>query len=370
MKAENSNAFKHWINAALVKRMSEALKKANFRFDAGSFSKVAKKLEPLELKARVTLLREALHAHLPQDYKKAVNVLLQSLASDTLKGFDLWPYTEFVQTYGLKHPEVSLKALYLLTKKFTAEFAVRPFLVENPTETYKQLLQWTTDPSEHVRRWTSEGTRPRLPWGLRLHAAIENPGQGLKILEKLKYDDALYVRKSVANHLNDISKDHPELVVTTLEKWKQNCPQKHLSHVTWIQRHALRTLIKKGHQGALAQFGVMPKPKVQLQKLKLEKKKLQINDHLEFEVHLKSTGTKPQQLEIDYIIDFIKSNGKHGAKVYKLKKLSLDADEEIKIRKRHSLKKITTMKYYAGEHRVKIQLNGEVVAIQSWIFDL
>lgn len=365
-KEKNSNAFKHQINSNLVDRIATSISQVYPEFDIKLFSQVKSTLPQLEMKSRVNEIQTALAEQLPKDFKVSSKILLQSVRLGNLNGFDLWPYTEFIQQHGLKYPSEAMQVLYQFTQRFTAEFAVRPFLVQEPNSIYKQLLNWTDDPNEHVRRWTSEGTRPRLPWGLKLKSAIKNPVMGLNILERLKYDQSIYVRKSVANHLNDISKDHPDLVIQTLKSWLKNSPREHANKIKWIQRRALRTLIKKGNKKALAIFGVLPKPKLNLSPLELNKKNFKIGDTLKFDFSVTSLGSKKQNLEIDYIINFLKSNGKLGPRIYKLKKITLNPGEKFHISKRHSLKKITTIKYYPGRHELKIQINGDVAFEKFW----
>ncbi len=365
-KKDNPDAFKHWFNEALVTRISNSLKKAYPAFNTRSFLKVVPKLAALEMKPRVHFIRDAMFAELPQDYLKALSILLKSAEVGNLKGFELWPYTEFIQHHGIKHVDESLEALYILTSKFTAEFAVRPFLVEHPKKTFARLKKWAGDENEHVRRWASEGTRPRLPWGMKLHASIVDPKPGLEILEKLKFDDSLYVRKSIANHLNDITKDHPDLVIATLKAWQKKVTAKDKAKLEWIQKQALRTLIKKGYKPALDVMGFGAKAEIKLGELKLNKKKFSEKDILVFELDLISNSAKPQVLAIDYIIHYQKANQKSSAKVFKLKVFELKPKEAFTLKKNHSLKPVTTRKHYAGLHRLEIQVNGKVLAAADW----
>lgn len=364
--ADNPSAFKHWINGDVVHKMSVALHSVFPSFDKKSFQKLTRKLAPLELKPRVLLIRDGLREHLPQEYPKALKILLQSLKQSSLSGFSLWPYTEFVQAYGLDHFEESMAALNQLTQKFTAEFAVRPFLVLHRERTFAHLLACTEDKNLHLRRWASEGSRPRLPWGVKLHDSISSPHRGLDILEKLKYDDELYVRKSVANHLNDITKDHPELVVKTLRNWQKNCPEIHREKIAWIQKQALRSLIKSGYKPALDLMGYGQEAKVKLGALKLNKRRFILNEKITFELSLTSTSPKTQKIAVDYIIHFQKANKKMSAKVFKLKVLELKAREICLLKKNHSLKPVTTRRHYSGLHKVEIQINGKVMATASW----
>lgn len=362
---ENPQAFKHWIGPALLKKLSKALTQAWPQFDQKRFMKLAPRLQSLELKPRVQLIRDELHAQLPKEFPVACQILLKSLKSGDLKGFDLWPYTEFVQTYGLDHPEISMGALKELTQVFTSEFAVRPFINKYPKQTLKYLLNCAKDPNVHLRRWASEGSRPRLPWGEKLNIVIQDPGLTLPILERLKYDEELYVRKSVSNHLNDFTKDHPDLVLKTLKEWKVNAPKKHLPKVDWIINRSLRSLIKAGHPKALKLIGVS-ESKIKVSPLRLKSKKLKLNDRMEFDFQLESTSSKPQKIVVDYVVHFKKSNGTNSAKVFKLKTFNLEPKAKIQIEKSHHLKKVTTRKHYPGEHLLAIQINGKTYGQLKW----
>lgn len=362
----SSSAFKNWIDASLLKRMADEIHQVYPNFNTKSFLKTAAMLEPLELKSRVQLVRSALHQHLPPDYETALSILLESLQRDKLSGFDLWPYTDFVQTYGLEHFDVSMLALRTLTQRFTSEFAVRPFLIRYPGRTLKLLSKWSQDPNPHVRRWTSEGTRPRLPWGERLDHFIKNPSANLKLLERLRFDPEIYVRKSVANHLNDIAKDHPDLVVKVLKEWLKECPPAHRDSLLWIRRHGLRTLIKNGHNGALELMGVPRNTEAKVQRLSLDKKSLKMGDSLRLSFQIVSSAKRQQKLIVDYVIHHMKANGQRSPKVFKLKTLNLEKGEIIEVVKTHRLKKISTRRYYSGVHLLEIQVNGKVLARTEW----
>jgi 3-methyladenine DNA glycosylase AlkC len=366
-KKENPTAFKHWINADVVNKLADALVSATPHFNHKEFRKVAHQLEPLELKARVKLLSEKLYQHLPQNFPQSVEALLKSLKKGNLKGFDLWPYTDFIQTYGLEHTKKSLDALYELTQHFTGEFAVRPFLKQHTHESLAYLLQCAQDANVHVRRWSSEGSRPRLPWGERLDHFISDPKLTLPILEILKYDPELYVRKSVANHLNDIAKDHPRLVIETLKKWQKESPSEHKEKINWIVRHALRTLIKKGDPLALKLMGVSTSAEIKISPVKLIKKSFKVGEPMSFEFEIQSKSSKKQKVIIDYIIHHQKAGGKTNPKVFKLKTLELKPKENRRIIKKHSLKPVTTRKYYPGMHQLEIQVNGKIYQKINWL---
>ena len=366
--AENENAFKNFINAGVVKKMGEAFHKAQPKFDTKAFNKLSDKLAPLELKARVLLLTAEIRRQLPDDFKKAAPIVKKVLNSGKLSGFQLWPVSEYISQFGVDDLDVSMDLMYIMTQSFTSEFAIRPFLLKHPEKTLKILESWIADENVHIRRWVSEGTRPILPWGGKIPAFIKKPAT-LHLLENLKYDEELYVRKSVSNHLNDISKNHPELLVKILKDWNKDAPEKHKAKIKWITKQALRTMIKKGHPGALGLMGVKHGAEVEVSKLKLNQKDYKLGDVLSFEFTLESKSKKSQDVIVDYLIGFIKSNGTRAHKVFKLKHITLKAGDKLVLKKNHSLKKITTMTFYQGEHEVQIQVNGKIMKKASWVFN-
>jgi 3-methyladenine DNA glycosylase AlkC len=364
--ANNPNAFKNWISPELLEKMARALSRVHPGFRERELVGISKKLGPLELKDRVRLVAATLRELLPPDYPAALAILLRAAESPDLKGFGLWPFTELVQSHGLQHFDESMRALHFLTQKFTAEFAVRPFLIRYPEETLALLSGFARDPSHHVRRWVSEGTRPRLPWGERLAALIADPTPSLRLLEELKYDPELYVRKSVANHLNDISKDHPALVVRTLARWIREAPAAEREKIAWIARSATRTLVKKGDEAALDLLGVARDAQVKARKLRLNQAAFRVDDTLELRFEIESESAGDQKLVIDYAIHFVRANGERGPKVFKLKTFMLGAGERVEITKRHPLRAITTRTYYPGEHLLEIQVNGRIRLRKAW----
>lgn len=360
--------MKNLINRSLLERMAGELCLVHPAFPKSEFLKLSSSLEGNELKARVLLVADGLKKHLPENYPKAVSILVKTMNNGKLSGFDLWPFSEYIGQFGLDHFDESLEAMTVLTQHFTAEFAVRPFFIKDQNKVLKFFARNVNHPNHHIRRWISEGSRPLLPWGERLPAFVIDPSPTIKLLEKLKYDDELYVRKSVANHINDISKHHPELVIQTLESWVKAAPEVHREKILWIKRHGLRTLIKKGNKDALRLMGVSGEAKIETGKIKLNQKIYHLNDRLEFQLEIRSTSKKSQRLVVDYLIDFQKSNGKKSSKVFKLKVLEIGAGEKVLIKKSHHLKKITTMKYYKGLHHLMIQVNGKILAQGSWHF--
>jgi 3-methyladenine DNA glycosylase AlkC len=358
---ENTNAFKLWINRGVLVKLAAEIGAVFPDFDQKRLIALSPKLDPLELKQRVRLIRDRLREQLPQDYLTALKILVESTQSRKLSGFALWPYTEFIQTYGLDHPNQSLAALCEVTELFTGEFAVRPYLKSETSSTLAFLSKCTKSKNTHVRRWASEGSRPRLPWGERLDVFIKNPYLTLPILENLKYDDELYVRKSVANHLNDITKDHPALVVKILKRWTNEARDEQIDKIRWIAHRSLRSLIKQGDARALAVIGVSTNAQIKVTDFSIGKKKFKVGDRIEIEFALHSLATKRQRIVVDYIVHFMKSNGAMAPKVFKLKTLELAPRAILKIEKRHHLKLISTRRFYPGAHAIEIQVNGIVV---------
>jgi 3-methyladenine DNA glycosylase AlkC len=367
---ENKNAFKNFINSSVISQIASEVKSEYPRFNNQEFEKIASELAPLELKQRVLRVTRELRAQLPDSYLVAIEILEKVMSKGKLKGFSLWPFSEFIGQFGLEHFDRSMQAMYVLTQHFTAEFAIRPFLLAEPSRVLVYFLKWTQDKNVHIRRWVSEGSRPLLPWGAKIPLFVKEPAHTLPLLEKLKFDEELYVRKSVANHLNDISKKNPSIVIEKIEVWEKSAPEKHQKKINWIKRQALRTLIKKGDKAALKLMGVSTQAKVCLEKLKINQKDYQLNDKLEFEFVLKSITNSKQKLVIDYKIHFVKANGTTSAKTFKLKTLEVDGLEKVVSKKSHSLRPITTMKYYPGKHQLSIQVNGKILASKDWNFRL
>ena len=358
--------MKDGLDVSALKRLARNLHRAHARFPHKAFVRDASQgLANLELKERVQHVIAVLAIHLPDDFERAVNILLKAAQDwdrgdpdDPLRGFAAWPVIDYVAVYGLQQPEIALPALRQLTGLFSAEFAIRPFITTYPKQTLKTLKEWTDDPDEHVRRLVSEGTRPKLPWASRLPEFERNPKPVLTLLEKLKDDPSEYVRRSVANNLNDIAKDHSDLVIEVCRRWlRKPTPQRE-----WIVRHATRTLVKAGHPGVWELLGYATTPQVQFERLQVQQQTFQLGDDLVFTGMLQSKANQSQRLVVDYAIHHMKANGQTKPKVFKLTTLSLAPGEQVKISKRHPFRQITTRQYYAGKHTVEVLVNGQSLA--------
>ena len=262
---------------------------------------------------------------------------------------------DFVAKYGLDYFDISMQALYQMTKRFTAEGAIRAFIQKYPDRTLTVLQQWAEDPNCHVRRLVSEGTRPRLPLAPRLRDFIRDPRPVLALLEQLKADPELMVRRSVANNLNDIAKDHPDLVVETLARWKQAADPA----TQWIAGHAARTLLKQGHMGALALLGYPAENNISVASFQLNQTSVRMGEDLVFAIEILSTTDAPQNLLIDYVVHHLKANGKLAPKVFKLAKKRLGPRAMLSLTKRHAFRPLSTRVYYPGRHALELQINGQ-----------
>lgn len=358
--------FKSAISPDLVRLTGELLARQIPIIDPKEFAApLLPQLPKLELKQRVGLVADALHATLPTDPDIRGSVLLAMLhpddsgnwnagsTADGLCGWGIWPLTIVVGQYGLGSTERALEVLKEMTKRGTSEFDVRPFIAADPKHALKLIAAWTDDPNHHVRRLVSEGTRPRLPWGMRLHAFISDPAPMLPILERLRDDPSEYVRRSVANHLNDISKDHPDLIAGITRAWLEDAD----ANRTKLLRHACRTLIKQGHPEALEAFGFHA-PGITEPVIGISTPLVRFGGSLEFDVLLHATSNRSQSLLLDYIIHHRKADGTQSPKVFKWTKLSLASGETRRLQRRHPIKPITTRRYYEGQHAVGLRING------------
>lgn len=368
MTDENPRAFKHAIDEAVVERYAAAL--AGPGFDASGFRRAALDgLSERELKDRVTHVADCLFRAFGGDFRVGLGRLLDMLAAseaapdDALAEMAFWPMAQFVEDHGLSHFDVAVPAMKQITRRFSCEFAVRPFLVHHPERMLAEMQAWARDPDVHVRRNASEGLRPRLPWGARLRAFVDDPGPVLEVLEILRDDPELYVRRSVANCLNDIAKDHPDRVMAVLERWNREPGE----HTAWITQRALRTLVKAGHPRALAILGFGP-PKVRIDDLRTDAGTYVVGDTAVLSFTLVSTTDTAQQLVVDYRVHFVKANGTRSPKVFKLTTLTLGPGERRELTRRQHLRPITTRRYHAGTHLVDVQVNG--VACEPVSFEL
>lgn len=358
--------FKHLISPALVGHIAAHLEPHVGRPTARRFrAKVLERIEGLEMKGRVQLIADILLDALPTEVRARHRVLGAMLHPDIGKGFDrasdergiagwgIWPLSLVVGQHGLDDFDGGLALLREMTRRSTAEFAIRYLLVADQPRALALIAPWVDDPDEDVRRLASEGTRPRLPWGLRLQSLVIDPHPTLPLLESLKDDPSAYVRRSVANHLNDIAKDHPELVVDVATLWMRDASKEREALV----RHACRTLVKAGHPGALALFGFAPAA-LDIGAPTLSATRVRMGETLEVAVDLRSTGNVRQKLAIDVVLHYRRANGALSPKVFKGAVVALGSGESVRFTRSHAFREVTTRRHYGGEQAVSLRING------------
>ena len=307
------------------------------------------------LKQRIRHVAVTVRSFLPADYLEALPIMRKA-ARDVESGWVGWVFNDFVEEYGVDHPDSSLPALEQFTKLASAEFAVRPFIQRYPERMAVQMLEWAANPDALVRRLATEGFRPRLPWGMGLPAVKQDPAPVIPVLELLRHDPSEDVRRSVANNLNDISKDHPELVVDLLGNWADDTPE-----MAALTKHALRTLLKQGHTGAMALLGFSATPEVRLAAVTIDPSVAPVGGHVHVEFAIESTAATPQLVMVDYAVTYQNASGTGSRKVFKGKVAELDRGESLVMKRKVSLQPMTTRRIFPGPHEVEIQVNGVVL---------
>jgi len=312
-----------------------------------------------ELKARVKLVANALYEGLPKSYDEAIAILIP-VSKQMSWGYFGVVFPQYIEEYGLSNWKTSMKAIEEFTQTSTGEFAIRHFIVQDEERAMKQMLAWSKSKNHHVRRLSSEGCRSRLPWGMRLHSFVKSADAILPILENLNDDSELYVRKSVANNLNDISKDHPEVAIAIAKRWKGKS-----ENTDWILAHGLRGLLKSGNKEALKIFGHHDAKGLSIENLQVDKKKLKIGDRLTFGFDVLNSNKKPVDARLEYAVHYIKSNGTSSAKVFQISKNTL-SNGALSFSRSQRFEDFTTRKHYPGEHILAIHINGEEKARVSF----
>ncbi|WP_321778409.1 DNA alkylation repair protein [Sulfurimonas sp.] len=312
-----------------------------------------------ELKERMRHISTTLGLFLPKDYERAIEILKKSfLQLNHAYRLENMIFQDFVEVYGLENFEISIDAMEFFTIESSSEFAIRKFILKYQDATIAQMLIWAKSDNFHVRRLASEGCRPRLPWAIALPKFKKEPFEVLQILDILKDDESEYVRKSVANNINDISKDNPQVVKKLASKWIGVN-----SNRDALLKHGCRTLLKSSDKEILNLFGFKSPDAVILGEFKLSKE-LKMGEELEFSFILNSQNNLGK-LRIEYILEFIRKNKKHNAKVFKISEGIFEKNEK-KVFKKHSFKPISTRVYYKGLHKLSIVINGEIFAKEEF----
>ncbi len=303
-------------------------------------------------------IAQILYIHLPKDYQTATGILVKLANrlehSEESMSFEYMFLPDYIEKNGLDQYEISIKAMEEITKFTSCEFAVRPFLLKYPDKMLSQLLQWSTHPHLMVRRLASEGTRPRLPWAMGVPYLKKDPSVLLPILENLKKDSSEIVRRSVANHVNDISKDHPNIAITLIKKWKGISKE-----TDWLVRHASRTLLKEGNLEIMKLFGFGSIKAIKLSDFHIHTPKVKIGSSLDFSFRITNTSPKDIKIRLEYGIYFMKANKSLSRKVFKISEKVYNGNSTTEIRRKQSFKIITTRKLHTGRHQVSLIINGK-----------
>jgi 3-methyladenine DNA glycosylase AlkC len=364
--------LKNYYGPDVPARIARMIKEVDSDFDEDAFlADALDGYQALELTPRAWQIAHALGRQLPQDYEQAIEILIASLGpkleAAELTGmdvFDYLPHVFFVAKFGVDHFDMSIRAQYELTQRFTAEYSIRVFLERYPQRTLARLREWALDSNVHVRRLVSEGTRPRLPWAPRLRGFQGDPRPVLELLDLLKDDPELLVRRSVANNLNDIGKDNPAALVETCRRWMRDATPER----SWLVRHALRSAVKRGEPEALEILGFVPVTGVRVREIHIAPPVVSIGESVTFSVELANEGSTTNQLLVELRVHFVKANGRPSPKVFALKELGLPPSRSARLRKTISLAQHTTRTHYPGQHRVEVVVNGR--ASRAAVFDV
>lgn len=355
-------ALKELIDEACLRRLAADLVREAPHADIEAFLDVAlKDLPTLSIMQRVHRIAESLHVALPGPYEDQLDVV-RRLGPRVRGAFVGMGLSDFVATYGRHDAAMSLAALKHLTAFGTSEFAIRHFLRQDLEGTLQAMADWSRDDNEHVRRLASEGCRPRLPWSFRLEALIVDPSPVAPILRQLNADASPYVRRSVANHLNDITKDHPDWVFEHIGTWPADQPA-----TAWIIRHGLRSLVKTGDPRALKALGAADTADVVVDKLSALPASVAIGGNVDIAFSLRSTSAHAQRLVVDYAVHYVKKNGLSSRKVFKLTALTLEAGATASLQTRRAVRNFTTRVHYPGRHQVDILVNGRTLGSTDFL---
>lgn len=356
------NLFKDVFNRDVITDFANRIQSAYQLFKRDEFIEACcDPLEHLSFLERSHHIRDTLYSYLPSEYPIAIDLLLSVLGPELENpgttdwtSFIVMPQTAYVSKYGSAYYELSMTALYEMTKRFSAENDLRTYIELNYTETMSILSEWTKDESPHVRRLVSEGTRPRLPLAGRIKRFQEDPTPVIKLLDLLVEDKSLYVRRSVANNINDIAKDNPEMAIDTLEKWSRIDD----SNVRWVIRHASRSLVKQGNTRMLTILGYKEEPTIHIKQFSIEESCYSIGDAIEFTVVIDNIGSLEEALMIDYVIHYVKANNRIIEKVFKMRKTIIKSKQSFTFTKIHYLRNTSGRQHYPGIHCVELIVNG------------
>lgn len=356
-RKEKPRLWKDHLSKDAVSVFSKCIKEAYPKFDQKKYTATVLSggFLKLELKERLNKIAESLKDFLPVNYDAAVAILIK--VAPNVGTFENWALTIYVEKFGLKSFKTSVRALEELTKYGTSEFAIRPFMIFHTAKMLPILMKWTKSKNEHIRRLAAEGSRPRGVWVAHIEVFKKNACPVIEILEKLKSDESLYVRKAVANNLNDISKEHPDLVAATCKKWQKAGD----ARTDWIIKHGCRSLIKNGHPEVMKLFGFASKLSVKVKSFSIKPDKIKIGGMATLVLKLSTDQKSKQKLSIDYQVYFVSKNGSKNKKLFKWAVKSINSGNDLTLEKKQSFKDQSTRKHFPGVHQIEVLINGSVI---------
>lgn len=363
-----SNLLKDIYSIPFYAKFSDILGEVIANFDKQKFTSdiFTDNWDSKELKQRMKHTSFVLHQFLPDDFTQTPKVFEEIISKIkekpfTKSSFEFMFFPDYIENYGIDDFETSVKTIEFVTQFTSCEFAVRPFIIKYGERMLQQMYQWSLHENHHVRRLASEGSRPRLPWAMALPELKRNPKPILPLLENLKNDASEYVRRSVANNLNDIAKDNPDLVIQIAKQWKGKSKETEA-----IIKHGCRTLLKQGNSDILKFFGLADNPKVELINFKIKTNAVCVGENLEFSFSLQNNDEKTQFIRLEYAIYYLRKNGQLSRKVFKISERQLNPSQTIEIHRRQSFKIITTRKFYIGQQKLSIIVNGQEREIDNF----
>ncbi|WP_103068931.1 DNA alkylation repair protein [Aquimarina sediminis] len=352
--------FKHIYSQKFFESFTTVLQKIVPDFNTSSFleSIFNHEWEEKELKGRMRHTSIILHSHLSSNYTTDIGIILKVIEQLQKEGFkessiEYMFFPDFVEMYGMNDSASSFAAIEKITQFTSCEFAIRPFIIKFPKKGIKQMIEWSKHRHPAVRRLSSEGCRPRLPWAMAIPFLKKDPTPILPILRHLKNDGSESVRRSVANNLNDIAKDNPQVVINLAKKWYGQSKE-----IDWLVKHACRTLLKQGNIEVMKLFGFGSVQKIRVEKFHITTPKVQIGNVLEFTFQITNTDNSPSKLRLEYGLYYQKANGSLSKKVFKISEKEYSAKSTTVIKRKQSFKIITTRKFHTGLHQLSIIING------------
>ena len=354
--------LKNLYNETFLHLITQDFQAHHPKFDAAAFKALVfdKEWPDRELKDRMRHFSLSLHHLLNMPFADTIALFKQVISEREGYALERMFFPDYVELFGQEDLELSLEALAFFTTYASSEFAIRPFIAQHQDSVLNRMLKWADSENFHLRRLASEGCRPRLPWAMALPSLKKDPSPILPILEKLKGDETDYVRRSVANNLNDIAKDNPDVTLEKAEQWIGNS-----KGTDWVVKHACRSLLKQGNTSALVLFGFQEPASISVSGLQLDKSELKIGEEFIFQFDLYNESNTTSKLRLEYIIDFVKKNGKTSPKVFQITENTFEPGQHH-ISKKQSFKDLTTRKHYPGLHCLRIMVNGAEKATISF----